>query len=322
MLRRRAPEGDGDLGGGDVQQSCSRARRMRRRPGRCGPAALKGSGRAGRSRTARRRRGPRCSRTHSVACGRVATVTNRGPGPAEARRAPAAAHGGWCDPRSRGRWRPRRPRPRTPAFSSLCTGPSSTIPGVTTTATRRLPPRGAEGRQCGARARGVGVVGVVEHDDTAGAECLLQPVRGTGQCRQAAGPRHRRGRRARSATATAAATLPGRPSTCTPRRDLGPADTHRGSALVARRRTRLRRCRAPRRATPAPRVVHASRPAPPGARRRPRAPHTARPRGSRPWPRATRSSEPKRSRCTGPMAVITATSGRTHEHSSAISPRP
>ena len=35
-----------------------------------------------------------------------------------------------------------------------------------------------------------------------------------------------------------------------------------------------------------------------------------------------RSSDPKRSRCTGPMAVMTPMRGRTQSHSSEISPEP
>ncbi len=284
MLRRRPPEGDGDPGGADVQRSCSRARRNGRTPRRGAPAALKGSGRAGRSRTARRRPLPRCA---AYPLGRLLARAHdhqAGPDPRPSV-APRA-------PRSRAR-RLVRPtttrsvatdsalRRRSCSFSSAWREPSSTMPGVTTTRRAESAPTSLQGGQA-ARGR------------RRGWRC---------RCRRAR--RHRRrptdcsrrcgatgsvgslpatsstGTPSSSATATAAATLLGRGlDGAPPRRRLRPPARTRESAVALRRRTHDIRAvgsRAETRHDPGARSAQPSRPAPPGGRRRRRAPRTARP---------------------------------------------
>ena len=316
MLGRGAPEDDGDLGGG-------------RRSTVVLPSSVESP--AGSSDAVRRRSrvvvGQVVLVQHDVAAAEVLAhplaspsgvstpTTTRG------RRSPVGAPR--RAPRSRARRLVRPTTTRSVATAAASAGEArrSRRPGAARArpcpaspppAGPRVGPSRAERRQRGARPGRVGVVGVVEDDDTAGRRASARAG--------AAPPGSVGSRRPTSSAATpelerhgdGAATLPGRASTRDGGRDLGPA--HRDREPAIRRsttHTSASRSCAETRHTRRPRCRRGRRPAPPGGRRRPRAPRTARPSRISALASTTRSSEPKRSRCTGPMAVITATSGRT-----------
>ena len=170
VFRRRTSEDDGDVGHGGLTPPIGGwAGRMPRRPGATGVPAFKGSGPADRSRTARHRR------------------CRGGSGPT-----PSPGTIGHHHDRARPIRRPTPPPPQRPAIGPThhhqvgghrgggrrtrvlldWRGPSSTIPGVTTADRGAVPGRRATA-SAATRTGRVGVVGVVEHDGTAGSDRLL-----------------------------------------------------------------------------------------------------------------------------------------------------
>ena len=245
-------------------------------------------------------------------------------GPLRGRR--PAGRGGSSGPPRPGR-RPRRPRPGRrrrsprPVAARARPSPASPPPGGPTAG-----PWSRRAWRAAPRTGRVGVVGVVEDDDTAGVGTGLQPVGRRGQASARRRPIASTGTPSSRATATAArhvararpggGTRPPRRRRRRPRRVPSPSSDRRQTSAGSRRD-------AP---TPAGRAgPGASAPVGQGGQAGivdVQDDGRGRRRGSRPWPSTMRSSEPKRSRWTGPMAVITAMSGTSQEQSSAISPGP
>ena len=227
-------------------------------PGRGGPAALKGSGRAGRSRRARRRRcrgGRAPTRSPLRRVDTTTTWTDRRL-PATLARPPRAGPGGWCGPRPPG-------RSATAAASAgeagvllgLRPSPSSTIPGrhhhppLAAGAEPTPGPPGRRGHRPGWRCRCRRA-----RSTPLAPGRLLEPMRGSGQSRRGAGTtsstgkpeleRHGHGARPRCPAGAVDGHRVG---------DLGPAArTPTSPPSPRRRRTRPRPCRcAEHRATPA-----------------------------------------------------------------------
>ena len=236
-----------------------------------------------------------------------------------------AALAGWSDPPRSGQSPPLPPRRQTLGWPTSWSGPSSTMPGVTTSVRCPGTTKSCEGSECERRAGRVGVVGVVENRRSTRRSPDREAVLDDRERRsavRATAPGRRRGRpprRARRRCSTTPRTAPQhRGRLIQSRFRLDRPRSHRRREITATsavsRLAEQRRSRWPRRETSsAKRVRYGSSSF---------TTTTDAPTAISLFARIVVSRFLNLSRWTGPIAVITATSGGSHETISAISPTP